>query len=99
MLEGVDQSKRAVERRCLADLADAAGEVALPGDVMGPPGTTRRKPTRPTRVCRVAPVARMRAVVPDCPDPRALADFYRRLVGGELTYADDDWSTCATENR
>ena len=23
--------------------------------------------------------------------PRALADFYRALVGGEITYADDDW--------
>ncbi len=27
----------------------------------------------------------------DCPDPRALAEFYRALVGGEITYADDDW--------
>ena len=33
----------------------------------------------------------MRAVVLDCPDPRALAEFYRALVGGEITYADDDW--------
>lgn len=33
----------------------------------------------------------MRSVVLDCPDPRALADFYRQLVGGEITYADDDW--------
>ncbi len=33
----------------------------------------------------------MRAVVLDCPDPRALAEFYRALVGGEVTYADDDW--------
>jgi catechol-2,3-dioxygenase len=32
----------------------------------------------------------MRAVVLDCPDPRALAEFYRALVGGEITYADDD---------
>ena len=37
------------------------------------------------------PVARMRAVVLDCPDPRALADFYRGLLGGEVTYADDEW--------
>jgi catechol-2,3-dioxygenase len=37
------------------------------------------------------PIARMRAVVLDCPDPRALAEFYRALVGGEITYADDDW--------
>jgi len=33
----------------------------------------------------------MRAVVLDCPAPRALAEFYRALVGGEITYADDDW--------
>ena len=36
-------------------------------------------------------IARMRAVVLDCPDPRALAEFYRALMGGEITYADDDW--------
>jgi hypothetical protein len=36
-------------------------------------------------------IATMRAVVLDCPDPRALAEFYRALVGGEVTYADDDW--------
>jgi len=39
----------------------------------------------------MSPVARMRAVVLDCPDPRVLADFYQRLVGGEVTYADDEW--------
>ena len=33
----------------------------------------------------------MRAVVLDCPDPRALAEFYRALLGGAITYADDDW--------
>ena len=27
----------------------------------------------------------------DCPDPRALAEFYRELVGGEIVYADDEW--------
>jgi hypothetical protein len=36
-------------------------------------------------------VARMRSVVLDCPDPRALAEFYRGVVGGEITHADDDW--------
>ena len=36
-------------------------------------------------------LARMRAVVLDCPDPRALAEFYRALVGGEVAYADDEW--------
>ena len=39
----------------------------------------------------MAPIATMRAVVLDCPDPRALADFYRQVVGGEITHADDDW--------
>ncbi|HEV7761894.1 MAG TPA: VOC family protein [Acidimicrobiales bacterium] len=27
----------------------------------------------------------------DGPDPLALAEFYRALVGGELTSVDDDW--------
>ncbi len=36
-------------------------------------------------------ISRMRAVVLDCPDPGALAEFYRQLVGGEITSADDDW--------
>lgn len=33
----------------------------------------------------------MRAAVLDCPDPRGLAEFYRNLVGGEITHADDEW--------
>lgn len=36
-------------------------------------------------------VARLRTVVLDCPDPSALADFYRLLVGGEVTSVADDW--------
>ncbi len=36
-------------------------------------------------------VARMRSVVLDCPDPRALAEFYQGVIGGEITFADDDW--------
>lgn len=39
----------------------------------------------------MAPIARLRSVVLDCPDPRALAEFYRELVGGEITRADDEW--------
>jgi catechol-2,3-dioxygenase len=41
------------------------------------------------------PIARMRAVVLDCPDPVRLADFYRQLVGGEVDYDEDeaDWVT------
>jgi Glyoxalase-like domain len=37
------------------------------------------------------PLARMRSVVLDCPQPRVLAEFYRGLVGGEITFAEDDW--------
>jgi hypothetical protein len=37
------------------------------------------------------PIASTSAVVLDCPDPRALAEFYRALVGGEITYAEDEW--------
>ena len=42
-------------------------------------------------VAAMPAIAKMRAVVLDCPDPRALAEFYRALVGGDVTYADDDW--------
>ncbi len=40
----------------------------------------------------MAAIARMRSVVLDCPNPRALANFYRGLVGGDITYADDEWA-------
>jgi Glyoxalase-like domain len=46
---------------------------------------------RPGTVLAMPAIAQMRAVVLDCPDPRALAEFYRALVGGDITYADDDW--------
>ena len=36
-------------------------------------------------------IARMRTVVIDCPEPADLAEFYRRLVGGEVTSVSDDW--------
>ncbi|HEX3336963.1 MAG TPA: VOC family protein, partial [Jatrophihabitans sp.] len=36
-------------------------------------------------------LARMRSVVLDCPDPRLLAEFYRAVVGGEITAVEDDW--------
>jgi catechol-2,3-dioxygenase len=35
--------------------------------------------------------AKMRAVVLDCPEPRALADFYRQVVGGDITHESDEW--------
>ena len=27
----------------------------------------------------------------DCPDPHELAEFYRELVGGEISSSDDEW--------
>ena len=33
----------------------------------------------------------MRSVVLDCPDPQVLAEFYRGVIGGEITFAEDDW--------
>lgn len=37
-------------------------------------------------------LARMRSVVLDCPNPQALAEFYRGVLGGEVEGADvDDW--------
>lgn len=37
------------------------------------------------------PPARMRSVVLDCPDPKALAGFYCAVLGGEVTSVEDDW--------
>ena len=34
----------------------------------------------------MAPPARLRTVVLDCPNPLALAGFYRSLIGGEVRY-------------
>jgi catechol 2,3-dioxygenase-like lactoylglutathione lyase family enzyme len=39
----------------------------------------------------VPPIARLRTIVLDCPDPAALAAFYRELVGGEVRSISDDW--------
>ncbi|MET7330511.1 VOC family protein [Nonomuraea sp. NPDC005650] len=36
-------------------------------------------------------IAEFRTVVLDCPDPRGLAEFYSRLLGWPVTYADDEW--------
>jgi catechol 2,3-dioxygenase-like lactoylglutathione lyase family enzyme len=35
--------------------------------------------------------ARMHAVVLDCPDPQALAEFYSKLTGWSLERDDGDW--------
>ncbi|MEV0676848.1 VOC family protein [Actinosynnema sp. NPDC050436] len=46
----------------------------------------------------------LQCVVLDCPEPRALASFYRGLLGGEVDRPsgewslDDDWSTLHTSN-
>ena len=37
------------------------------------------------------PISELRAVVLDTPEPRKLADFYLALVGGEITYEDEEW--------
>jgi hypothetical protein len=37
------------------------------------------------------PLARMRSVVLDCPDPRAIAECYRAVLGGHVTFAEEDW--------
>lgn len=45
----------------------------------------------------MAPVARMRNVVLDCPDPHQLAQFYAQLLGGSIEGdADNDWVTLHT---
>lgn len=36
-------------------------------------------------------IARFRSTVVDCPDPRALAGFYARLLGWPITAEEDDW--------
>src|SRR4051812_46837091 len=37
------------------------------------------------------PLARMRSVVLDCPDPRSLAEVYQGVIGGELACAEKAW--------
>jgi catechol-2,3-dioxygenase len=46
----------------------------------------------------VTGIARMRTVVIDCPDPAVLAEFYRRLVGGQVTSVADDWVVLEAES-
>jgi predicted enzyme related to lactoylglutathione lyase len=36
---------------------------------------------------------RLDLVVLDCPDPRALGEFYARMLGWDVVDADDDWVT------
>ena len=44
-------------------------------------------------------IGRMHHVILDCPDPRALAGFYSRLLGRPITYADDDFVVVSTSDR
>jgi catechol 2,3-dioxygenase-like lactoylglutathione lyase family enzyme len=39
------------------------------------------------------PIARFSLVALDCPDPRALAEFYRQIIGGNIVAqtASDEW--------
>ncbi|MFD3580677.1 VOC family protein [Streptomyces sp. NPDC058644] len=51
----------------------------------------------PTSTPSGAPVARMRNVVLDCPDPGRLAEFYAHLLGGAVEGDEDnDWVTLHT---
>ncbi|HTW21397.1 MAG TPA: VOC family protein [Mycobacteriales bacterium] len=43
------------------------------------------------------PLARMRSVVLDCPDPRALAEFYQGVLGGEMDADAEDWVTLTVD--
>jgi catechol 2,3-dioxygenase-like lactoylglutathione lyase family enzyme len=38
-------------------------------------------------------IGQLAAVVLDCPDPRALAAFYRELLGWQIEDADESWVT------
>jgi hypothetical protein len=46
-----------------------------------------------------APLARLRTVVLDCAEPRALAEFYQGLLGGEITVDEVDWVTLVVDGR
>jgi predicted enzyme related to lactoylglutathione lyase len=36
-------------------------------------------------------VGRFSGIALECPDPKALAEFYRQLTGWPIVYASDDW--------
>ncbi|MET8160272.1 VOC family protein [Sphaerisporangium sp. NPDC005289] len=39
----------------------------------------------------MAEIARLRNIVLDCPDPRALAEFYASVIGWKVAHEDDEW--------
>ena len=43
------------------------------------------------------PLAHLCSVVLDCPDPQALAEFYRAVLGGEVTSVEDKQSGLGRE--
>ena len=51
----------------------------------------RPHPARSRGAAPITGIARIRTVVIDCPDPAALAEFDRQLVGGEVTSGADAW--------
>src|SRR3954454_10357863 len=65
------------------------------------PGRTVRNgscapPHHPGKLSPMAPVARLTAVVLDCPDPHALAAFYGELTGWQVEYDEAEWVTLKT---
>ncbi|MEV5739243.1 VOC family protein [Microbispora rosea] len=44
-------------------------------------------------------VARMHSVVLDCPEPKALADFYAGLLGWKVADEEEDWVTLAADDQ
>jgi catechol 2,3-dioxygenase-like lactoylglutathione lyase family enzyme len=44
-------------------------------------------------------IGRLHHVVLDCPDPRALAEFYSRLLGRPVTYESADWVVVAENDQ
>jgi catechol 2,3-dioxygenase-like lactoylglutathione lyase family enzyme len=43
--------------------------------------------------------ARLHHLILDCPDPRALAEFYARLLNQPITYDDGDFAVVAADER
>jgi catechol 2,3-dioxygenase-like lactoylglutathione lyase family enzyme len=43
-------------------------------------------------------IGRLHHVVIDCPDPRALAEFYSELIGLPVTYSSEDWVVIAASD-
>ncbi len=54
-------------------------------------GTTSGSAPDHGAVGPVGPVGTLGTVAFDCPDPRALGEFYAAVLGGKLDRSDDDW--------